>query len=105
MLFFGLSARTEIAFFAGSEGVHDIRVKFHRPTRETEDTLVKHFTALTGKPPVRQTKQKSILVVTLKMETAGWKLSNGTVFLITAKRNEEIFDLLLSFLPPVKEKG
>ena len=105
MNYFGFPTRVEIAFYRGSAGMRSVNVKFKNPTRAIEDTLVNHFTQLANRAPVRQTKEKSLLIMTLKMEIAIWKLSSGTVLLVTGKRNEEIFDLYLSLLPPSKEKG
>ena len=105
MSYLGFAARVEIAFSHGSSGVSSARVKFKNPTHAMEDTLVNHFTRLTNREPLRQSKEKSLLIITLKMEIAAWKLPFGTAILVTAKRNEEIFDLYLSILPPSKEKS
>ena len=105
MNYFGFPTRIQIMFLHGSPSINSITVKFKSPTRQIADTLINHFTRLTGKEPLRQTKEKSLLIVTLRMELSGWKLRDGTVSLIAAKHNDDIFDLFLTLLPASKQKS
>jgi len=97
--YFGFSARTEIVFDRSSMTMARIQVKFNDAAKAIEDSLVNHFTLTTGSAPYRQVKEKSLLIMTIRMEIAAWKLPTEIVNLITAKRNDTLFELHLGILP------
>ena len=101
--YFGFPARIQISFDRKSATMTGIEVKFKEPTKVIEDTLVNHFTRVTGNVPFRQAKEKSVLIITIKMEVAAWKFPTEAVSLIGAKRNDVMFDLHLSLLPHPKQ--
>jgi hypothetical protein len=103
MSYLGFPASAELTFDHGSGTMSHIQVKFKEPTKTIEDTLVNHFTRTCGREPVRQVKEKSLLIITIRMEAAVWKLPSAVVELVTAKRNDSIFDLHLVLLPLAKK--
>jgi hypothetical protein len=103
MSYFGFPARVEINFDRPLATLSRIQVKFKDPTKAIEDTLVDHFTRACGSAPYRQAKEKSLLIMTIKMEIAAWKSPTEIINLMGAKRNDVLFDLYLSLLPPSKK--
>jgi hypothetical protein len=103
MSYFGFPAKAEIAFDRTLATMERIQVKFNDASNAIEDTLVNHFTRTSGNAPYRQTREKSVIIMTIKMEIAAWKLPTEIVNLITAKRNDTLFELRLSLLPRSKQ--
>ena len=95
--------RTEIQFDQEQKRLKLVQAKFKEPTRALEDTLLRHLTKTYGADPYRTAKEKSLLIVTVRMEMAIWKSSTEVVNLITAMRGDSIFDVSLVLFPPSKQ--
>lgn len=103
--FFGFSTRTEIQFDKGLRTLKLVQAKFKEPTKAMEDTLLQHFTKICGMAPYRTVKEKSLLIVTVRMQMAVWRSPTELVNLVTATRGDSIFDLSLVLFPPTKQQN
>jgi hypothetical protein len=102
--FFGSSCRTEIQFDQDLKKIKRVQVKFKEATKALEDTLVQHFTALCGMAPYRTMKEKNLLIVTLRIQIAAWRLPTEIVSLVTGMKGDDIMDLSLMLAPPTKQQ-
>jgi hypothetical protein len=100
-VFFGVDAKAFVRFKNKAEKPWGIDVKFKELSEKLLDTIVNHFTRITGKPPVRAEKEKSLLLVTMRMEIAAWKTNADKIMLMVGRQNKSIFDINLSFQPIV----
>jgi hypothetical protein len=50
-------------------------------------------------------KEKSVIIMTLRMEMAVWKSSAGLVSLVTAMRDDALFDASLVLYPPTTQQS
>lgn len=98
-VFFGLEAKTIARFKNKAERLEKIEVRFKEQTEKLLETLVSHFTLTTGESPVRAEKEKSLLLITMRMEIAGWKTKAEKILLMVGRRNNSIFDIYLSIAP------
>lgn len=103
MSYFGFPAKAEIVFDRALATMERIQVKFNDAAKAIEDSLVNHFTRTSGNAPYRQAKEKSLLIMTIKMEVAAWKLPTEIINLVTAKRNDVLFEIHLTLLPHSKK--
>jgi len=97
--FFGADANAFVRFKNGAERPQLIDVKFKELTEKLLDTLVSHFTRVLGESPIRAEKEKSLLLITLRMEVAAWKTKTERITLVVGKKNKSIFDINLSIAP------
>jgi hypothetical protein len=102
--FFGCSTRTEIQFDKEHKTLKLVQAKFKEPTKAAADTLLQHLTAICGRPPYRTVKEKSLLIVTIRMQMAVWRSPTEIVNLVTATGGDSIFDLSLVLFPPTKQQ-
>jgi hypothetical protein len=97
--FFGTEARTKIQFDAKSKKPRMIDIGFEHANSTMRDTLVSHFTLTTGRPPIITTKEKSVIIFTIKMEVAAWKAGEETVGVMIAMRGSSVIALNLMITP------
>lgn len=100
--YFGVDAKTFIRFNNKAQRPSGIEVKFKELSEKLLDTLVSHFTRTTGESPVRAEKEKSLLLITVRIEVAMWKTGTEKIRLVIGRRNMSIFDLNLSFDPATR---
>lgn len=96
----GFAARTELQFDQNLGTLKLVQVKFSKSTQTLVDSVTNHLARTIGRAPVRTVKEKSVLIMTLRMEIASWRLSTGLVNLVAAKRGDSLFDASLVLLPP-----
>lgn len=101
----GFAARTELQFNQNTKTLKLVQAKFSQPTKTLADSITNYFTRTLGRPPVRTVKEKSLLIVTLRMEIASWRLPTGLVNLVTAMNGESLFDASMVLLPPTKPQN
>lgn len=102
--FCGFSTRTEIRFDQGLRTIKLVQARFKEPTKAMEDTLLQHLTKTFGTAPFRTAKEKSVLIVTIRMQIAVWRLATEVVNLVTAMRGDSIFDVSLVLFRPTKQQ-
>jgi len=95
----GAEAKVIMRFKNKGERLEKIEVRFKEQTETLLETVVSHFTRTTGESPVRAEKEKSLLLITMRMEIAGWKTKAEKVILMVGRRNSSIFDMYLSIAP------
>ena len=101
----GFMARTEMQFDPGSKTLKLVQVKFNECTKTLVDSLTSHFTRMFGRAPMRTAKEKSLIIITIRMEMAMWRSSMGLVNLVTAMRGDTLFDASLVLLPPTTQQN
>jgi hypothetical protein len=101
----GFDARTEMQFDHGSKTLKSIQVKFNEPTKTLVDSLTSHFTRIFGRAPIRTVKEKSVIIMTIRMEMAMWRSSAGLVNLVTATRGDAPFNTSLVLRPPTNQQS
>jgi hypothetical protein len=101
----GFLSRTELQFDQHSKALKSIQAKFNEPTTLLADSIANYLTRMTGRSPVRTAKEKSLLIITIRMEMALWRLSTGLVNLVTAMRGGSIFDASLVLFPPAEQQA
>jgi hypothetical protein len=94
--FFGAEATTKIQFDVNSRKPRMIDIAFEEPTSVMRDTLVNHFTLAAGRAPLITTKEKSLLIFTIKFEMAIWRIGRETVSVWTTTRGSSILGLNLT---------
>jgi hypothetical protein len=99
MKVFDVEAKTLVRFKNKAEKPWLIEVKFKELTDKLVDTLVNHFTRTTGESPLRAAKEKSLLLITMRMEVAAWKTKTEKIRLLVGRQGKSIFDINLSFDP------
>lgn len=92
-------AKTFVRFKDKTEKPWVIEVKFKELTEKLVDTLVYHFTRTTGESPLRAAKEKSLLLITMRMELAAWKTKAEKIRLMVGRRGDSIFAITLSLEP------
>jgi hypothetical protein len=100
----GFAARTELQFDQHAKGLRHVQVRFIEPNQIVVDSTTNYFTRTLNHPPFRTVKEKSLLIVTIRMEIASWRLPSGLVNLVTARRGESLFDASLILLPPTHQQ-
>ncbi len=101
----GFASRTELQFTQHAKTLKLVQAKFNEPTKILADSITSHLSRMLGRGPVRTAKEKSLLIVTIRMEMAMWKSSTGLVNLVTAMRGESLFDASLVFFPPTAQQS
>jgi len=101
----GFKARTEMKFDQGLKTLKSVQVKYHDCTKILVDSLTSHFTRIFGRGPIRTVKEKSFIVITLRIEMAMWRSSMGLVSLVTAMRDDSLFDASLVLYPPTTQQS
>lgn len=101
----GFMARTEMQFDEGSKTLKSVQAKFNEPTKTLVDSLTRHFTRIFGRDPLRTVKEKSVIIMTIRMEIATWRSSRGLVNLVTAMRNDALFNASLTLIPPITQQS
>jgi hypothetical protein len=99
----GFASRTELQFDQYSKILKSVQAKFNEPTKLLADSITSYLTRMLGRGPVRTVKEKSLLIITIRMEMALWKSSTGLVNLVTAMRGESLFDASLVLFPPTTQ--
>jgi hypothetical protein len=97
--FFGADTRTKIQFDAKLKRPWMIEIGFEHANSTIRDTLVSHFTLTTGRQPVITTKEKSVIIFTMKMVVAAWRVGKETVGVMTAMRGSSVVALSLVITP------
>ncbi len=97
--FFGIPSKAVVRFKDNAKRLQWLEVKFKEHPVHLPDTLASHFTRTLGGEPGRTEKEKSALLITLRMEIAVWKTTKGSVTLLVAKQNKSIFDVSLTIRP------
>jgi hypothetical protein len=97
--FFGAEARTKIQFDAKLKKPRMIEIGFEHANSTMRDTIISHFTLTTGRPPVITTKEKSVIIFTIKIVVAAWKTDKETVGVMTAMRGSSVVALSLIITP------
>ena len=101
----GFASRTELQFEQKQKTLKLVQAKFSEPTKTLADSLTSYLTLALGRGPVRTAKEKSLLIITIRMEMAVWRTSAGMVNLVTAMRGESLFDASLIFFPPTTQQS
>jgi hypothetical protein len=101
----GFMARTEMKFDQGSRTLKTVEANFNEPTKTLVDSLTSHFTRIFGRAPIRTVKEKSVIIMTLRMEMAVWRSSAGLVNLVTATRSDDPFSVRLLLRPPTIQQS
>lgn len=101
----GFKARAEMQFDQGSKTLKSVQVKFNEPTKTLVDSLTSHFTRIFGRAPIRTVKEKSVIIMTIRMEMAMWRSSMGLVSLVTAMRDDALFNASLVLYPPTTQQS
>jgi hypothetical protein len=101
----GFASRTELQFDQHSKILKSVQAKFNEPTKLLADSITNYFTRTMGRGPVRTAKEKSLLIITIRMEMALWKSSTGLINLVTAMRGGTIFDASLVLFPPTEQQN
>lgn len=101
----GFASHTELQFDQHSKTLKSLQVKFNEPTTLLADSISNYFTRTTGRGPVRTAKEKSLLIITIRMEMALWRSSTGLVNLVTAMRGGSLFDASLVLFPPTVQQS
>jgi hypothetical protein len=101
----GYASRTELQFDQHLKTLKLVQAKFNEPTKLLADSITSHLTRMLGRDPVRTVKEKSLLIITIRMEMALWKSSTGLVNLVTAMRGESLFDASLVLFPPTAQQN
>ena len=102
--FFGSSTRTEIQFDRDLQKIKRVQAKFRDATKALEDTLGQRLTAICGMAPYKTTKEKNLLIVTLRIQMAIWRSPTEIVSLVTGSKGEDLMDLSLVLVPPTKQQ-
>ena len=102
--FFGNSTRTEIEFDQDLKKIKHVRAKFKEATKTLEDTLVQHLTRICGAAPYKTTKEKNLLIVTLRIQMAIWKSPTEMINLVSGFKGEDMMDLSLVLRPPTNQQ-
>lgn len=97
--FLGVEAKTYVRFKGKAERPWGIDVKFNELSEKLVDTLVNHFTRITGETPRKAAKEKNLVLMTMRMELAAWKTKTDKIRLIVGRRDKSIFDINLSLEP------
>ena len=97
--FFGAEAKTIVRFKSKPERLRGIEVKFKDLTEKLLETLVSHFTRTAGESPLKAEKEKSLLLITLRIEITAWKTKTEKIRLMVGRQNKSIIDISLSIEP------
>jgi hypothetical protein len=100
----GFAARTEVQFDRELKTIKLIQVKFEESTKSLVDSVTSYFTRTLGRQPILTVKEKSLLIVTVRMELASWRSPTGVVSLVTAKRGDSLFNASLMMGPPTNQR-
>lgn len=100
----GFASRTELQFDQRLKTLKSVQAKFNEATKLLADSIISYLTRALGRGPVRTSKEKSLLIVTIRMEMALWRSSTGLVNLVTAMRGESLFDASLVLFPPTAQQ-
>jgi hypothetical protein len=101
----GFASRTELQFNQHPKTLKSVQAKFNEPTKLLVDSVTSYLTRTMGRGPLRTAKEKSLLIITIRMEMALWKSSMGLVNLVTAMRGESLFDASLVLFPPTVQQN
>jgi hypothetical protein len=101
----GFAAHTEFKFDQDLKVLKLVQIKFSEATKTVIDSVTNHFTRLFGRAPLRTVKEKSVLIMTLRMELASWRSTSGLVSLVTAMRGDSPFDASLVLMPPTAQQA
>lgn len=101
----GFASRTELQFDQHLKTLKLVQAKFNEPTKALADSITSFLTRMLGRGPARTVKEKSLLIITIRMEMALWKSSTGIVNLVTAMRGESFFDASLVLFPPMAQEN
>jgi hypothetical protein len=101
----GFGSRTELQFDQALKTLKRIQAKFSEPSKALADSVTNHLTRVLGRSPVRTAKEKSLLIVTIRLEMAMWNSPTGLVNLVTATRGESLFDASLVLIPPTTQQA
>ena len=102
MRVFDVEAKAFVRFKDKTEKPWVIEVKFKELTEKLVDTLVNHFTRTTGESPLRAAKEKSLILITMRMELVAWKTKMDKIRLIIGRRGDSIFAINLSLGPALR---
>ena len=100
----GFASRTELQFNQHSKTLKSVQAKFNEPTKLLVDSITNYLTRTTGRSPVRTVKEKSLLIISIRVEMAFWSSSAGLVNLVTAMRGDSMFDASLVLFPPTAQQ-
>jgi hypothetical protein len=100
----GFAARTELKFDQNLKTLKLVQAKFSESTKTVIDSLTNHLTRMFGRGPLRTVKEKSLLIMTLRMEFASWRSAAGLVNIVTAMRGDSPFDVSLVLFPPTLQQ-
>ncbi len=98
----GFAARTEVAFDRSTQRISQFYVRFSESTQVLVDSISNYFTRLCKHEPYRASKEKSLLIITFRMDLAVWKTQTDAVTLITARRGDTYVSAYLRIAPPPK---
>jgi len=101
----GFKARTEMKFDQGLKTLKSVQVKYNDCTKILVDSLTSHLTLMLKHAPFRTVKEKSVIIMTIRMEMATWRSSAGLVNLVTATRDNTLFDASLVLYPPTIQQN
>lgn len=101
----GFASRTELQFDEKQKTLKLVQAKFGEPTKILADSLTSYLTRALGRGPVRTAKEKSLLIITVRMEMALWRTAAGMVNLVTATRGESLFNASLVLFPPTVQQS
>jgi hypothetical protein len=100
----GFSSHTELQFDQHLKALKSVQAKFVAPTKQLADSITSYLTRTIGRGPVRTSKEKNLIITTIRMEMALWRLSTGMVNLVTAMRGDSFFDASLVLFPPIVQQ-
>jgi hypothetical protein len=101
----GFASRTELQFNGYSKTLKSVQAKFNDPTKLLADSITSYLTRTMGREPVRTVKEKSLLIITIRVEMALWNSSAGLVNLVTAMRGDSMIDASLVLFPPTAQQA
>lgn len=101
---FGCEARGKIQFEKSSHKMLAINLSFAETTKGIRDSLISYFTASLRRKPILTTKEKSVIIFTIKMETASWTNGKDGIHVISMLRGDEVLGVTLVLMPFAKEK-
>jgi len=96
----GFASRTELHFSEHPKTLNRVQARLNQPTKGAADSITNYLSRKFGANPFRTVKEKSVLIITLRMEIASWRLADGLVNVVTAMRGDSIFDASLVLIPP-----
>jgi len=101
----GFPARTEVQFDRELKTIKLIQVKFDEATTTLIDSVTNHFIRTMGHKPILTVKEKSLIIVTVRLEVSSWKSRTGVVSLFAGKRGDSLFSASLLMGAPTTERS